>query len=47
LFLRGQVKKLKMYDKGVQMTSGEVVYQTLLSYRSGDMWAPKVEAFKM
>ena len=36
-------EKLKVYDKGVQMTSGEAVYQTLVSYRTGDMWAPRVE----
>jgi predicted dehydrogenase len=36
-------EKLKIYDKGVQMTSGEAVYQTLVSYRTGDMWAPRVE----
>src|ERR1700724_1425380 len=34
--------KLKIYDKGVQM-SGDRVYQLLVSYRSGDMWAPRVE----
>jgi predicted dehydrogenase len=36
-------EKLKVYDKGVQMNSTEGVYQLLVSYRSGDMWAPKVE----
>src|ERR1700730_16610965 len=36
-------EKLKIYDKGVQMTSGEAVYQTLVSYRTGDMWSPRVE----
>lgn len=36
-------EKLKIYDKGVQMASGEAVYQTLVSYRTGDMWAPRVE----
>jgi predicted dehydrogenase len=37
-------EKLKIYDKGVQMTnSAEKVYQLLVSYRSGDMWAPRVE----
>ena len=36
-------EKLKVYDKGVEMTSGEAVYQTLVSYRTGDMWAPRVE----
>src|SRR5271157_574438 len=36
-------EKLKIYDKGVQMTSREGVYELLVSYRTGDMWAPKVE----
>jgi predicted dehydrogenase len=36
-------EKLKIYDKGVQMSNGEAVYQTLVSYRTGDMWAPRVE----
>ena len=35
-------EKLKVYDKGVQM-GGDGVYQLLVSYRSGDMWAPRVE----
>ena len=36
-------EKIKVYDKGVQVTSGEGVYELLVSYRSGDMWAPKIE----
>jgi predicted dehydrogenase len=36
-------EKLKIYDKGVQMTNAEGVYELLVSYRSGDMWAPRVE----
>jgi predicted dehydrogenase len=36
-------EKIKVYDKGVAVTSGEAVYQQLVSYRTGDMWAPKVE----
>jgi predicted dehydrogenase len=36
-------EKLKIYDKGVQMSSGEGMYQLLVSYRSGDMWSPKIE----
>jgi predicted dehydrogenase len=37
-------EKIKVYDKGVQMSSREGVYNLLVSYRSGDMWAPKIEA---
>ena len=36
-------EKIKVYDKGVQMTNGEGVHELLVSYRSGDMWAPRVE----
>jgi predicted dehydrogenase len=36
-------EKLRVYDKGVQMTNAEGVYQLLVSYRSGDMWSPRVE----
>jgi predicted dehydrogenase len=36
-------EKIKIYDKGVDVKSREKVYQLLVSYRSGDMWAPKVE----
>ena len=35
--------KIKIYDKGVEITSKEGVYDLLVSYRSGDMWAPKLE----
>lgn len=36
-------EKIKVYDKGVTITSAEGVYELLVSYRSGDVWAPKVE----
>jgi predicted dehydrogenase len=36
-------EKIKVYDKGVQITKPENVYDLLVSYRSGDMWAPQVE----
>ena len=36
-------EKVKVYDKGVDIESKEGVYKLLLSYRSGDMWAPKIE----
>ena len=43
-------EKIKVYDRGVQMSSGEAVYRQLVSYRTGDMWSPnveQVEALKM
>lgn len=36
-------EKIKLYDKGVNVTSQEGVYNLLVNYRSGDMWAPKIE----
>ena len=36
-------EKIKVYDRGVQMNNREGVYDLLVSYRSGDMWAPKIE----
>jgi predicted dehydrogenase len=36
-------EKVKVYDKGVKITSREGVYQMLVSYRSGDMWSPQLE----
>jgi predicted dehydrogenase len=36
-------EKIKVYDKGVTVTSKEGVYDLLVSYRSGDVWAPKVD----
>jgi len=36
-------EKIKVYDKGVQITNGQGIYDSLVSYRSGDVWTPKVE----
>ena len=36
-------EKLKVYDKGVDICTNEDVYGLLVSYRSGDMWAPQVK----
>ena len=36
-------EKIKVYDKGVEIKSRQGVYELLVSYRTGDMWAPKVE----
>jgi predicted dehydrogenase len=36
-------EKIKVYDKGVQITSREGLYNLLVNYRSGDMWSPQVE----
>jgi predicted dehydrogenase len=37
-------EKVKVYDKGVALSPRrEEVYELLVSYRSGDMWAPKLD----
>src|SRR5436190_14829192 len=37
-------EKVKIYDKGVVVSPRrEEVYELLVSYRSGDMWAPKLD----
>ncbi|HVS90361.1 MAG TPA: Gfo/Idh/MocA family oxidoreductase [Candidatus Acidoferrum sp.] len=36
-------EKIRVYDKGVQISSGEGIRDLLVSYRSGDMWAPQIE----
>jgi predicted dehydrogenase len=36
-------EKIRVYDKGVHIQNSSDVYNLLVSYRSGDMWAPKVE----
>jgi predicted dehydrogenase len=36
-------EKVKIYDKGVTVRSGrERVYESMVGYRTGDMWAPQV-----
>jgi predicted dehydrogenase len=43
-------EKIKIYDKGVTKANGEGVYDLLVSYRMGDIWAPRldqVEALKL
>jgi predicted dehydrogenase len=36
-------EKIKVYDKGVALGTKEGIYNLLVNYRSGDMWAPRVE----
>jgi predicted dehydrogenase len=36
-------EKIKVYDKGIDIQSEDGVYRLLVSYRSGDMWAPKLD----
>ncbi|MBV9572998.1 MAG: Gfo/Idh/MocA family oxidoreductase [Acidobacteriales bacterium] len=36
-------EKIKIYDKGVHISSRQGLYNLLVNYRSGDMWSPQVE----
>jgi predicted dehydrogenase len=36
-------EKIKVYDKGVQVNNSNGIYDLLVSYRSGDMWAPRLK----
>jgi len=35
-------EKVRIYDRGVNVTSQDGVYELLVNYRSGDMWAPQI-----
>jgi predicted dehydrogenase len=36
-------EKIRVYDKGVEISGGEGIRDVLVSYRTGDMWAPQIE----
>jgi predicted dehydrogenase len=36
-------EKVRVYDRGIQVTSQDGVYKALVDYRMGDMWSPKLE----
>jgi predicted dehydrogenase len=36
-------EKIKVYDKGVNVTSQTGLYKLLVNYRTGDMWSPQLE----
>jgi predicted dehydrogenase len=36
-------EKVKVYDKGIDVTTREGVYDTLVQYRTGDMLSPKLD----
>jgi predicted dehydrogenase len=38
-------EKIKIYDKGITLTEdSQSLYETLVGYRTGDMWAPKLDS---
>jgi predicted dehydrogenase len=36
-------EKVRVYDKGVDVGTEQGIHEVLVSYRSGDMWAPRVD----
>ena len=36
-------EKIKVYDKGIDVTTKEGIYDLLVNYRSGDIWTPKLD----
>jgi predicted dehydrogenase len=36
-------EKLRVYDRGIDVATRESMHRTLVDYRMGDMWSPKVE----
>ena len=37
-------EKIRVYDKGVdKTTNSDGIYEILVKYRTGDMWAPQIE----
>jgi predicted dehydrogenase len=36
-------EKIKVYDKGIERSSGNSGYELRVSYRAGDLWVPRVE----
>jgi predicted dehydrogenase len=36
-------EKVRVYDRGVAISSQEGLYKTLIDYRTGDMWSPRLE----
>jgi predicted dehydrogenase len=36
-------EKVRVYDTGIEVTTRDGIYATLVDYRTGDMWAPKLE----
>ncbi len=36
-------EKIKVYDRGVELADPEGIHRALISYRLGDMWAPRLD----
>ena len=35
-------EKIKVYDKSIDISDSTDIYRALIGYRTGDMWAPKL-----
>lgn len=38
------IETIKIYDKGIELKTTEDIYRTLIGYRTGDMYSPKIKA---
>jgi predicted dehydrogenase len=36
-------EKVRVYDRSIRVSTEDTIYKTLVDYRTGDMWAPKLE----
>ena len=41
-----QVEKIKIYDSGVEIKKEEEIYNTLIKYRTGDMYSPAIKNYE-
>lgn len=41
-----QMEKIRIYDTGVEIEEGEDIYDTLIQYRTGDMYSPVLKNFE-
>jgi hypothetical protein len=39
-------EKIRVYDKGVDITTPQGLYTLLVNYRSGDMWSPQLNRYE-
>lgn len=40
------IETIKVYDKGIEVETTEDIYKTLIGYRTGDMYSPKLESIE-
>jgi predicted dehydrogenase len=37
------IETIKVYDKGIEISTTQDIYRTLIDYRTGDMYSPKID----